>query len=352
MSSTYSTDLRIQLLGPGDQAGTWGNTTNTNLGGIIENAIAGVQSVTVNSTAQALTYLYGAVDQSQGATLVLQTGTVSSAFSIFTPTAASKLYVVSNKTSWTATFYVSTVLGNTTAAGTGVSIPALSTATVYTDGTNFYPQNSYLPGTVTTGGALTVGGAATATSFSGAGTGLTGTATSLSIGGNAATATSATSVTSISSSQQLAIIALAYPVGSIYMNTSNSTNPGTLLGIGTWAVVASGQMLLGNGGGYTAGATGGSATTTIGLSNIPAHTHSISDLSHNHTSYSIDYTGGGSYNVAGSAYSGSLDGRPTSSAFTGITATNNTQSGGTAFPNTAMTTISPYLVVYMWQRTA
>ena len=343
MSSTYSPDLRIQLMGPGDQAGTWGNTSNTNLGGIIENAIAGVQAVTVNSTAQALTYLYGAADQAQGAVLELVTGTVSSAFSIFTPTAASKMYVVNNQTSWTATVYVSTVLGNTTPAGTGVAIPAGQTASIWTDGTNFYVQNSYLPGAVSTGGALTVNDSVTASNHIGAGTGLTGTATSLSIGGNAATATTATSVTSISSSQQLAIIALAYPVGSIYMNTSNSTNPGTLLGIGTWAVVAAGQMLLGNGGGYTAGNTGGSATTTLTYANMPSHSHAINDPGHVH----VDLGGVGIYGTTSGPDSVQTytQTHNTQSALTGITL-------GTAGSGTSFSTISPYLVVYMWQRTA
>ena len=342
MSSTYSPDLRIQLMGPGDQAGTWGNTTNTNLGGIIENSIAGVQAVTVNSTAQGLTYLYGAVDQAQGAVIELITGSVSSAFSIFTPTAASKMYVVNNQTSWTATFYVSTVLGNTTPAGTGVAIPAGQTATIWTDGTNFYVQNSYFPGAISTGGALTVNGSVTASNHIGAGTGLTGTATSLSIGGNAATATSATTASALTSSGILTVLAAAYPVGSIYMNTSSGTNPATLLGFGTWAALAAGQMLLGNGGGYTAGDTGGSATTTLTTANMPSHTHTVNDPGHTHT-YTFKSTTGGTL-AGGDPNSVGNVSADTGTAFTGITL-------GTAGSGTSFTTISPYLVVYMWQRT-
>ena len=98
------------------------------------------------------------------------------------------------------------------------------------------------------------------------------------------------------------------------------------------------------------GATGGSATTTIGLANLPAHDHSITDKQHNHNYQAPSGAlpqSGSSTNVYTSTTT-----TATTSAYTGITATNTTQSGGTAFANTAMTTISPYLVVYMWQRTA
>lgn len=358
MSSTYSPDLRIQLIGTGDQAGTWGNTTNTNLGGVIENAIAGVQSISVTSSAQALTYLYGAVDQSQGAVLVLTT-TTTAPFAIYTPTSATKQYTVVNTTSYTATIYVSSVLGNTTNAGTGVSIPANSTATVWTDGTNFYSQNSYLPGNIAVGTNLAVGGTLGVTgntTLSGT-LAVTGTTTytgavTLSGGGTTTTPTTGDNSTKIATTAfvQSAAISLAtiYPVGSIYMNTSSSTNPATLFGFGTWTALAPGQMLLGNGGGYTAGATGGSATTTISLSNLPPHDHSITDPGHLHAirAYpNASSSGGGGLDVGAS---GNYN---TNSATTGISV-NTTQKSGSAFPNTAMTTISPYLVVYMWQRTA
>jgi len=271
MSSSYSPDLRIQLMGPGDQAGTWGNTTNTNLGGIIENAIAGVQVVTVNSNAQPLTYLYGAPDQAQGAALVLQTGTVSTAFNIFTPTAASKLYVVNNQTSWTATFYASTVLGNTTPAGTGIAIPAGQTATIWTDGTNFYTQNTYLPGVITTGGALTVNGSVTASNHIGAGTGLTGTATSLSIGGNAATATSLQSTLAIAAGGTGATTAAgalsnlgAQPASTAITTSNYNSYSPTLTGSGasgTWGINISGNS--GNVSGTVAVGNGGTGTTSV-----------------------------------------------------------------------------------------
>ena len=353
MSSTYSPDLRIQLMGPGDQAGTWGSTTNNNFQYIFEQAIAGLQVVSVTTTPQALTYLNGATptlanNQAICAVLQLSNGGVNANFTITTPSSSQKTYVVFNNTAYIATMQV------TGSSGSTVAIPAGVTTTVYTDGTNFYAGSTGTVGSFSVNGALSATGSVTASNYIGAGTGLTGTATNLSIGGNAATATSATSATTASaltSSGVLTVLAAAYPVGSIYMNTSSGTNPATLLGFGTWAALAAGQMLLGNGGGYTAGNTGGSATTTIGLANLPAHTHSITDPGHNHT-YGLSGNSNQTLSGGPSLANLGVSTTNTGTASTGITATNNTQSGGTAFANTAMTTISPYLVVYMWQRTA
>ena len=145
--STYSPDLRIELITTGDQAGTWGTTTNTNLSYVIEQAIAGYISVAVASANQALTYINGgsataALNQSVHANLALTTSTGAN-FAVYAPP-ASKQYTIYNASSYTATIYNSTVIGNTTAAGTGVAIPAGKTVTVWSDGTNFVFQNNHL----------------------------------------------------------------------------------------------------------------------------------------------------------------------------------------------------------------
>ena len=57
--STYSSNLRIELITTGTQAGTWGDTTNSNLSTVLEAAIAGSVSVTTASANEALTYLNG-----------------------------------------------------------------------------------------------------------------------------------------------------------------------------------------------------------------------------------------------------------------------------------------------------
>lgn len=144
--STYSPSLRIELITTGDQAGVWGSTTNTNLGTLVESAIAGYTSVSIISANQALTALNGAADQSRNMTIALTT-TTTAAFNVYAPP-AEKTYVIYNASSYTATLYNSTVIGNTTAAGAGVAIPAGKTMTVWSDGTNFALQNTHLIGSV------------------------------------------------------------------------------------------------------------------------------------------------------------------------------------------------------------
>ena len=147
MSSTYSPDLRIELIGTGDQAGVWGATTNNNMAYVLEQAIAGYVSVSVGSANQALTYLNGATsvaadNQSVHASLALTTSTGAD-FAVYAPP-SSKQYTIYNASSYTATIYNSTVIGNTTAAGTGVAIPAGKVMTVWSDGTNMAQQNTHL----------------------------------------------------------------------------------------------------------------------------------------------------------------------------------------------------------------
>jgi hypothetical protein len=140
MASTYSPSLRIELIGAGEQAGTWNTTTNSNLGTLIEAAIAGYVSVSVTSANQAFTALDGAPDQARNAVIALTT-TLGANFAVYAPP-QEKTYIIYNTTAYTATIYNSTVLGNTTAAGTGVAVPAGKKLLVFTTGTDFYTIES------------------------------------------------------------------------------------------------------------------------------------------------------------------------------------------------------------------
>ena len=140
MSSTYSSNLRIELIGSGDQAGAWGATTDSNLAYIMDTAIAGYQAVTITSTSQALTYVNGpssTANLNQAVYAMLSFTGASANSSVYAPP-ASKQYILWNNTSYTITIYNSTVIGNTTAAGTGVTLAAGDKIMVWSDATNFY----------------------------------------------------------------------------------------------------------------------------------------------------------------------------------------------------------------------
>lgn len=155
MASTYSTNLRLELIGTGEQQGTWGNTTNTNLGTLLEEAIGGYTSVTVFDVGDTtLTTANGAVDQARNMTLNL-TGTISAARNVICP-AIEKVYVVKNATTggFPVTFKVS--------GQTGVSIPNGGTYFVYVDGTDARRVTGSIAsqdasGVAITGGTINVG---------------------------------------------------------------------------------------------------------------------------------------------------------------------------------------------------
>jgi len=155
MPSTYSPDLRIELIANGEQSGTWGTTTNNNLGTLIEDAIAGLASVSVISANQALTALNGVADQARCAALRLTTTTLAN-FSVYAPP-VTKIYIIQNASAYSATIYASTVLGNTTAAGAGVTIPAGKTVLVRSNGTDFVGGIDYIPGSFGVDGDATFG---------------------------------------------------------------------------------------------------------------------------------------------------------------------------------------------------
>jgi len=140
MSSTYSSSLRVELIGSGDQSGTWGTTTDNNFAYIFDAAIAGYQAVTISSAAQALTYVNGPTSSAalnQSVYAILKLNSAAAASSIYAPP-VSKQYIIWNNSSYTITIYNSTVIGNTTAAGSGIAIAAGDKIMVWSDGTNFY----------------------------------------------------------------------------------------------------------------------------------------------------------------------------------------------------------------------
>ena len=129
MPSTYSPSLRIELIGAGEQSGTWGSTTNTNLGTLLEQSIAGVQAITMIDANYTLTNYNGVSDEARKAVLVAS-GTNTAARDIIAPLVA-KNYIIKNNT--TGGFAINI----RAASGSSVSIPNGITSAVYCDGTNF-----------------------------------------------------------------------------------------------------------------------------------------------------------------------------------------------------------------------
>ena len=133
MASTYSPNLRIQLIGGGEQANTWGYTTNVNLGTVIEDAIAGFEEITVAASNITLTKYDGIEDQARKAILKFS-GTPAAPRTIKLPPDASKLYVVHNTCGQTLTIAVD----GDPIPGAVATVPTASVYQVYTDGTNVY----------------------------------------------------------------------------------------------------------------------------------------------------------------------------------------------------------------------
>jgi len=147
MASTYSTSLRLQLIGTGEQSGVWGSTTNSNLGTLVEQAITGVQTISLSGTTYTLTSLNGISDQARNAVLSF-TGSIPSACTVTTP-AVQKVYIVVNGTSGGFGVVM------TTGSGSTVTIPSGTTYVVYSDGTNFYNASNFVASAVAiTGGSI------------------------------------------------------------------------------------------------------------------------------------------------------------------------------------------------------
>jgi len=137
MASTYSTNLALELIGTGDQAGTWGNTTNTNLGTLIEQAISGYVTQAVSTgTDTTITIPNGATGVARNMFIEL-TGTGGTDTNLIVP-ANKKLYFIYNNASGAVTVKV--------AGQTGVSVAVGAKVILVSDGTDVIEATSYLAG--------------------------------------------------------------------------------------------------------------------------------------------------------------------------------------------------------------
>lgn len=146
MASSYTTSLKIQQIGAGEQSGIWGSTTNTNWN-LIEQAITGVAQITMANSNYTLSSLNGVSDEAR-CMVIVASGTNSAVWQIVAPL-VKKFYIVNNNT--TGGFAV-TIGG---ATGSIVSIPNGTVGQVYCDGTNFFSAQTGSAGNFNVNGTLT-----------------------------------------------------------------------------------------------------------------------------------------------------------------------------------------------------
>ena len=149
--------------------------------------------------------------------------------------------------------------------------------------------------------------------------------------------------------------AALFPVGTIYTQAGVSTNPATLLGFGTWTAFGTGRTLVGIDGSNTAfdtlEETGGSADAIV-VSHTHTATSTVTDSGHFHLSAQgtehPQYGSTGTANGADGLRSGDPHGK-TETKTTGITVATTNSTEGSSGTNA---NLQPYIVVYMWKRTA
>lgn len=256
MASTYSPSLKIQLMSTGENAGTWGDITNTNLGTALEEAIVGSSDVTFVGADITLSLADTNTTQVARALKLNLVGTSGGARVLYIP-GAKKNYIIDNALADPVTISV------VASPGTSVTIPAGKSQLIYCDSFNVESVISHLDSLsltnalpVTSGGtgASTALGARTNLSVpANDGTGATGT-WNINVSGSAASATTATTATNIAAG---AANQITYQTGAGV--TSFIAAPSTASTFLQW-----------NGSAFTwapAGGGGGGVTSITGTSN-------------------------------------------------------------------------------------
>lgn len=269
--STYSTNLALELITEGDQTGTWGTTTNTNLGTLIDQAL-GYSTYVCSGGTDTITIPNGSTGVARNMYLEL-TGTGGG--NLVVPSIKTKLYFIYNNTSSAITVKVS--------GQTGVSVPAAAKMVLVSNGTDVVVATNYMS-SMTLGSPLGVasGGSGVASN----------TAYAVLTGGTTSTG-AVQSVASVGTSGQVLTSNGAGAMPSFQTITSFVTGM-IILWSGSSASIPSGWLIcdgtnstpdlrdrfvVGAGSTYAVGATGGSANATL-----VSHTHTATDSGHTHTS--------------------------------------------------------------------
>jgi hypothetical protein len=266
MSSTYSTNLAIELIGTGDQAGNWGSTTNTNLGTLIEQAISGyVTQAVATGTDTVITIPNGATGVARNMFIEL-TGTGGASTNLIVPT-NKKLYFIYNNASGAVTVKVTGL--------TGVSVPAGAKMILVSNGTDVVIAENYFA-TLTLGAALPVASGGTGSTTAATGTGGVVLAASPTLTGTplAPTASPGTNTTQIATTAFVA--AATGTLGTMSTQNANAVaiTGGTVSGLSSLGVSGTATATTFSGAGTSLTGTaaslsiGGSAASATNATNI------------------------------------------------------------------------------------
>jgi hypothetical protein len=281
MASTYSTNLKIQLMTTGENTGTWGSVTNVNLGTALEEAIIGSTSVAFNGADVTLTLTNSNASQTARNLRLVLTGTSGGVRQLVVP-ALEKTFIIKNELSDTCTVLVS--------GQTGVAVPAGKTMWLYNDGTDVKDVTTHLS-SLTLASALPV-------ASGGTGINAAGTAGNALISNGSAWASQAIATFSSGMILLWSGSVGSIPTGWVLCDGSNSTPD------------LRDRFIVGAGSTYAVNATGGSSTitpsgsisvagTALTEAQMPKHFHSLRGPNGPFTSTVPSATASGSGNYGG-----------------------------------------------------
>lgn len=237
MSTTYSTALKLALMGTGDQSGTWGQTNNTNIGTLLEQAITGVGGINISAlggSTYTLTNYNGTVDDHRNAVLVF-TGSPSGLVTIQAPL-VNKLYTIVNLSTQTITISASAAGGTQSlSVASNLTVQCFCDAANITgSGAGFYAQLNGVGGSFAVGSNLSVAGNSAITGNETVGGTFTVTGASALNGG-------ATTVTQTSTDNSTKVATTAFVQTAI--GGGNVTSAKAIANSGGWNVTPSGTKL-------------------------------------------------------------------------------------------------------------
>jgi trimeric autotransporter adhesin len=238
MPSTYS-NLKIELIATGEQTGTWGTTTNTNLGTALEEAITGSATVSFSSVDVTISLTNSNASQAARNLRLNLSGTSGGARTLTVPT-IEKLYLINNGLADACTVKNST--------GTGIAVPASKSMFVFNDGTNVVDAVTHLSSiTLNTDLAIADGGtgasdAGTARTNLGLGTMATQNGTSVSISGGSATGLSNLTTTNFTASGTATLSGTTNLTGTATAVTQSASDNSTKVATTAYVDAATGTL--------------------------------------------------------------------------------------------------------------